>query len=311
MQIWKKLGLVFNPINHITPDWMSNYAAVPFIESLKDNHIRVYFSSRNKINKSLTGWADFYLEELFKGPVSISEKPLLSLGRKGMFDEDGIMGCHITKINNQRFFYYIGWNLAHSTPFRNAIGLAVENNLDGFTKISEGPILDRSIYDKCFVASNCILSEKNYYRLYYLSCDEWIDEDDTKKIVHKYNIKYAESFDGINWDRKGIIAINFKSKKEYAISVPRVIKEKGLYKMWYSYRGSNISKFYRIGYAESKDGKVWSRKDEIVKFVGASNGWDSEMICYPFVFDHKGERYMLYNGNDYGKTGFGIAQLKK
>ena len=30
-------------------------------------------------------------------------------------------------------------------------------------------------------------------------------------------------------------------------------------------------------------------------------GWDSEMIAYPFVFDHKGNRYMLYNGNSYGK----------
>jgi hypothetical protein len=31
------------------------------------------------------------------------------------------------------------------------------------------------------------------------------------------------------------------------------------------------------------------------------------MICYPFVFDHAGSRFMLYNGNGYGKTGFGIA----
>ncbi len=34
------------------------------------------------------------------------------------------------------------------------------------------------------------------------------------------------------------------------------------------------------------------------------------MICYPFIFDHKGKRYMLYNGNDYGKTGFGLAVLE-
>jgi putative glycosyltransferase len=38
-------------------------------------------------------------------------------------------------------------------------------------------------------------------------------------------------------------------------------------------------------------------------------GWDSEMIEYPFVFDHAGERYMLYNGNGYGKSGFGLAIL--
>ena len=43
----------------------------------------------------------------------------------------------------------------------------------------------------------------------------------------------------------------------------------------------------------------------------SKNGWDSEMICYPYVFDHKGKRYMLYNGNGYGKTGFGLAVLEQ
>jgi hypothetical protein len=44
--------------------------------------------------------------------------------------------------------------------------------------------------------------------------------------------------------------------------------------------------------------------------IGVSaDGWDSEMIEYPFVFDHAGSRYMLYNGNGYGKTGIGLAVL--
>jgi hypothetical protein len=35
------------------------------------------------------------------------------------------------------------------------------------------------------------------------------------------------------------------------------------------------------------------------------------MICYPAVFELNGNTYMLYNGNGYGKTGFGIAILEK
>ena len=34
------------------------------------------------------------------------------------------------------------------------------------------------------------------------------------------------------------------------------------------------------------------------------------MIEYPHVFDHNGKRHMLYNGNNYGKTGFGLAVLE-
>jgi hypothetical protein len=42
----------------------------------------------------------------------------------------------------------------------------------------------------------------------------------------------------------------------------------------------------------------------------SDQGWDAEMIEYPFILDHQGERYMLYNGNGYGKTGFGLAILE-
>ena len=81
--------------------------------------------------------------------------------------------------------------------------------------------------------------------------------------------------------------------------------------MWYSYRGQPSITTYRIGYAESPDGVHWSRMDEKMHSLDVSEGgWDSEMICYPYVFDHKGKRYMLYNGNGYGKTGFGLAVLE-
>ena len=90
------------------------------------------------------------------------------------------------------------------------------------------------------------------------------------------------------------------------MSRPCVLKENGLYKMWYSYRGQS----YRIGYAESKDGFEWTRMDADVGIDVSESGWDSEMIEYPFVFDQNGERFMLYNGNSYGKTGIGLARLE-
>ena len=35
----------------------------------------------------------------------------------------------------------------------------------------------------------------------------------------------------------------------------------------------------------------------------------SKMVCYPCVFSCNDKWYMLFNGNGYGKTGFGIARL--
>jgi len=62
---------------------------------------------------------------------------------------------------------------------------------------------------------------------------------------------------------------------------------------------------YRIGYAESLDGTGWKRMDESAGIDYSNSGWDWEMIAYPFVYDHGGRRYMLYNGNGFGRSGLG------
>ena len=141
--------------------------------------------------------------------------------------------------------------------------------------------------------------------MWYVSGTKWEADNDQPK--HYYHIKYAESVNGIHWQRNGIVCVDFGDHDEYAIARPCVIRDNGIYRMWYAYRG----KGYRIGYAESKDGLRWERKDEEVGIDVSDSGWDSEMIEYPFVFDHDGERYMLYNANGYGKTGIGLAALAR
>jgi len=304
-QNWEKIAHIFTPENFPRG---YNYASVPFIDQIKDNILKVYFSSRNKHNRSLIFWATFDLSNNFS-LLQVSQSPEFELGKLGEFDEHGAMGCQIFNTPTKKYLYYLGWNLNTSTPFRNAIG-AVEWDFEtkNYKKIFKGPLLDRSIHDPCFVASHHIIKKGDQFYMYYLSCDEWININD--KLTHKYNIKIATSQNGLNWSPTGKIAIDYKSSKEYAISVPRVIKQDGIYKMWYSYRGSDSTPNYRIGYAESKDALTWVRKDNLVNLKTSLTGWDSEMLCYPYIFTHQSQTYMLYNGNQYGATGFGVAKLK-
>lgn len=301
MQNWKKLGLVYNK---------KNYNAVPIVHFLEEDIVRIYATSRNENNKSFP----FFIEYNLKTKTILKEKNIdIPLGKIGTFDEDGIMPACVFSPKGKEdeiWMYYAGWNLAKSVPFRNSLGLAISKDKGiTFTKYAEAPLLDRSLYDKCFVSHNCIFQENDFYRTYYISCDKW--EERNGVISHSYNIKYAESKDAIHWVREGKVAINFRYENEYAISVPRVIKEDKIYKMWYSYRGGPKGDTYRIGYAESLNGVDWIRKDEEVSLDVSKQGWDSDMICYPFVFDYKAERYMFYNGNGYGKSGFGLAVLEK
>ena len=78
---------------------------------------------------------------------------------------------------------------------------------------------------------------------------------------------------------------------------------KMIYKMWFSTKGER----YRIAYAESNDGINWDRREEGAGIDVSPSGWDSEMIEYSYVFEHKGVKHMLYNGNNYGKDGIGLA----
>ena len=49
------------------------------------------------------------------------------------------------------------------------------------------------------------------------------------------------------------------------------------------------------------------RKDREAGISVSEAGWDSDMVCQPCVFIHRGRRYMLYNGNRYGRDGIGLA----
>jgi hypothetical protein len=94
---------------------------------------------------------------------------------------------------------------------------------------------------------------------------------------------------------------------EHSFGRPSVIKIDGTYHMWFAHRGTKDYTTYRIGYAASADGQIWTRDDKLSGISISDNGWDSESICYPYLVEHDGVLFMLYNGNNYGETGFGYA----
>ena len=304
---WKKLGKIFCADRNSAIMYSGGRAPLPFL--IKGNVFKLFFASYDEDFRGRIFYLTLDIENPTK-PLEISNEPVIDIGNIGCYDDNGIIPSCIIKNKNNIFLYTIGFSIKNKLIFDAASGLAVSKDNGKNFKKFEGPIIDKSIYDPCFAASPCVIFDKNLFRMWYVSCERW-EKIQNNKYKHYYNIKYAESKDGINWNRGGKIAIGFKNKYEYAISRPFVVKDgEDNYKMWYSYRAQKNIDTYRIGYAESKDGINWTRKDEEAGIDVSDEGWDSEMICYPYVFDHKGKRYMLYNGNGYGKTGFGIAVLE-
>ena len=304
MQNWKKLGLLFCPDG--SNEWMKTHAMMPVIDLLEKDLARIYFSSRDEEGRSQGAFIKVDLNDPFK-ILKISDEPVLKLGQLGAFDDAGIMPTCIVTNEDKKYLYYNGWTLGKNVPFFSFNGAAVsEDGGETFIKKSRGPaVLYSNEADPYSTFAPYVIKENNKWKIWYVSLIKWVKEEGALK--HYYNIRYAESENGIDWKREGTVCIDFENKFEYAIARPFVIKENGKYKMWYSFRESEHIKTYRIGYAESDNGINWKRKDSEINFDVSESGWDSEMVEYSYLYDFKGKRYMLYNGNSYGKTGVGLA----
>lgn len=298
--LWKKIKHIEIP--HIENTWMHSHFANPHVIILNNSLWRVYCNTRDSQNRAFIVYVDLDPANNFS-IVGSSPTPLLDLGPDGAFDDNGAsLGC-IFSTDDTDYLFYLGWNLGVNVPFRNSIGLAKsEKGKNQFKKLSIGPIMDRDMIDPFSLSYPFIIKNDNKYKMWYGSHKRW--GRCTEDMLH--GIKYAESEDLIHWSKKNIVCID-ANEENYAFSKPYVCFENNKYKMWYSYRGDK----YRIGYAESEDGFNWTRLDQMVGINTSATGWDSEMIEYPFILDFQGNRYMLYNGNSYGKTGMGIAILEE
>ena len=296
--MWIKKGNIFD----------EHHAQLPVADVIGDI-IRIYYSTRVE-GKSLP----LYIEVDANDPSKIlrkSDKFLLELGSPGSFDSSGVMPTCIVNHEGIKYMYYIGWTQRLDVPYHNTLGLAISEDGVHWKKAFDGPVLGTSIKEPGYVGTAEIIVENGVWRMWYLSCREWATFD---KMEPLYDIKYAESLDGINWDPKNKTVIPLKGG-EGGISAARVIKNIEGYEMFFSVRKikdyrTNKEFSYRIMRAYSVDGKKWNREEEIVIDLSESD-WDSLMTCYPAIIEHNEKIYMFYNGNGFGKTGIGYAIKNK
>lgn len=306
---WTKKGLIFCPNREF--DWMQDRAIAPVCELTPEGVLRIYFSSRDTKGRS----TPIFLETNPEKPEEIQrfcDGPILDFGPQGSFDDNGILSSSIVTLEGDtRHLYYVGWNPRVNVSYHLSIGLAISRDGGPFEKIAPGPILDRSFGEPFFNTAPFVMKDGDLWRMYYVSCTGWKMVKDYPEPL--YNVKYATSADGIHWTREGVVAIETDDFAE-AVGKPFVYKEGGLYKMIYSYRNSidyrtDPAKSYRLGYAESRDGVQWERKDGEVGIGLSTEGWDSVMMEYASSYEWDGKRYLLYNGNGFGESGFGCAIL--
>jgi predicted GH43/DUF377 family glycosyl hydrolase len=302
---WRKGGLIYVPDG--SRWWARSGAQLPTATLVSPEVLRVYYVSKDSDGFGRIGSVDLDARDPRK-ILEVHPEPVLDLGELGAFDDSGVCPSTVVEVNGKRYLYYQGFQRSQRVPYLTFTGLAIsEAGSDHFQKISRVPITDRTD-EEPFIRSTCsILRNGDLWKMWYVSTVKWTRDENGLHYICV--IRYATSADGISWKTHPQICLEPDLGDEYAVGRPSVIYEDSLYKMWYSIR--SFRQFYTIGYAESADGIRWQRNDAAAGIAKSADGWDSEMICYPFIVDTNNERLMFYNGNGRGVTGFGYAILDR
>jgi hypothetical protein len=303
-ETYKRLGLIHTPTG---APWHRSHCQNPFVQELSEVRYRVHFAARDEKNRSQGAWADVEVKDGGLGVVNAAAKPSLELGRLGAFDDCGAMPGNLVTHRGRLLMYYTGWTLARAVPFFFFIGVA--ESRDGgetFQRLSEAPVLGRNHHDPFLTGAPWVISENGRLRMWYISGTEWVPgAAEGEGPTHYYSIKHATSDDGMVWQTDDRLCLPYLGN-EHAIARPVVTPVDGGYRMIYSAR--RLGETYRIYSAASKDGLSWQRDSHPLIDV-APSGWDSEMVCYGSRLDCAGGNFLLYNGNAYGKDGFGAARI--
>lgn len=311
---WIKKGLIFEPNNRF--EWMHSHAQIPFPVDFGD-FLRIYFATREKyVNgecRSFGAFIDVDKDD-FKKIINISQEPILKPGNIAEFDEYGAMPASVIKINERYYMYYCGWTRTVSTPHREEIGLAISEDGEYFEKIGKGPVVGESIYEpySCSYPMVYQFDKDGLFHMFYHTGINWLQGKEKMEI--QYLLRHATSKDGITWTKDNFNILETKVENECQTS-PAIFKKDGVFHMFFSYRygldfRDDSNRGYRIGYAYSTDLKKWKRADELAGIGVSENGWDSQMIEYPYIINLKDKYYMFYCGNHFGKNGFGYAELQ-
>jgi len=300
-QSWSKMGLLYI-CNELHPKLLT-HAANPLPVFIENDVYRVFFSSRDRQQRSSIGAVD--IDIITKEIITEYDTPFFTHGSADSFYSHGVSIGNAYSVDEVTYIGFMGWRNPSGEHWFGEIGrLIVEDDLT-LSLDSEAPIISLDESDPISLSYPWVLKDTNKYKMWYGSTVKW--DAGNGEMLHV--IKYAESDDGHRWV-KTKHEVPYKLGVYQAFSRPTIVKDALGYRAWFSYR-SGTGETYRIGSTNSLDGLSWDNPVATNVLGVSPSGWDSEMVEYPYVMQHHGRTYMFYNGNEYGKSGFGLAVLEE
>ena len=322
---FSKLGMVFKveEQKHLLPQDFGSHAQSPQAIEV-DSGIRIYFSYRTKPDSrgyvsTRVSYCDFTRD--FSDITQVCSREVIARSDLGSFDQHGIFPFNPVKVGASILGFTTGWSRRTAVNVETAIGLVISNDGgESFSRFGTGPVLSALQADPFLVCDGFVRICDGDWHMWYLYGERWVKSAVSGAFERVYKIGHATSSNGIDWHRDaradGEQLIPDVIGADECQALPTVAHFAGRYHMTFSYRASEGfrkggKESYKIGYAWSHDLKAWHRADEALRIVNEAGAWDSEMQCYPSLFTIDNCLFLLYNGNDFGRLGFGVARLEE
>lgn len=303
-RIWRKRGRLFCAQN--VAGWWVSHTMAPAAIELDQQRIRIYLGCWDAAGISRIGFIDVDSADPSR-LLAISQRPVLDIGRDGMFDENGVFPGHVVRLDGKIHLYYTGFMLGHKIRHFNFGGLAVSSDGTHFTRVSEAPVLDRADEGLHVRAGQSVLCDGGQLHCVYSAGSGWVDAGGIKRPT--YDVYYQRLATPVATSRRGVRLVQCDQRVEHGLGRPQLCKLGDDYYLFYTRRLLDMR--YHMGCARSTDLVSWSRVDSWVGLPhGAPGEFDHEMVYFPCVVETAaGRRYLFYSGNRFGGGGLGWAEL--
>ncbi len=294
------------------PLWLS-HAQAPTVLQLPSHRWIVYFAGRDARNRSRVFAAD--LDPADMSIRRVHDDPVLDLGAPGTFDEHGVGPGTAIVTGDRILLFYSGVRTCPDVPYEAGIGLA--ESTDGgltFRRFVSEPLVGVSARNPFGASTPTVHRVVGGWVMWYSSFQEWRDVDGKPELI--YDIRCARSADGLAWTPDEGPALPFADADEGGL-VRTQIMDAGpdgwllivAARGWRDFRAGQ-PQGYRLICARSADRRSWTRDPDALVIDDAGAGdWDAGMRCYPWLVEDGDRRFLFFNGNDFGRHGFGVGEL--
>ncbi len=284
--------------------WWEHSALAPS-PLLRGDTIRVYVGGIGGDGISSIGYVDVAADDPGR-VLSISASPVLTRGRPGTFDDNGVFPASVTRVGDRVHLFYTGFEICEKIRYRMVGGLAVsEDDGETFHRVSEAPVMDRASEGLFFRGGPSVVADGEGFRAVYSAGSDWEQIGD--RLRPTYDIYQSNSRDAVAFPSTGELLLS-RQAGEHGLGRPQIVRVDGLLRLFFCVRTPDMR--YTSGYAESRNGSDWVRRDDVLNLPhGLPGSWDSEMVYFPNFIDTGPRRYLFYIGNDFSRAGFGYAEL--